>query len=248
MLNQKIILNKGDSYLDIPLNVNFDVVEDVSKDVLYYTSNKLSFIPTIENADTKRFIPANYSSIEYRLNNALGGQLYYSDLNLTFDDVRFNRNRYKNSFLRVDIYDSPEPYNQRLVARQQFFNRTDVSQRDINGNLLPITSMPVNFTIYSPTAFFDRRNENFYLFLRENVYSQLYFYFYYANAVNGQIIPLNASAIVLNQQNVLQNNYVVCNINNGNAANTFSFQTANKTISLNPTFDKITINLKQTVI
>jgi hypothetical protein len=240
-------LNKSDSFLDLPLATNFTLVEDISKEVLYYTSNKESFLPTIENKDKMRFKPVQYKNIEYNLQNSSGGQLYFSDLGLTFEDVFFNRNRYKKSFLRIDLFDSSEPYNQRRVAQYQIFNRVDVAQRDVNGNLLPINAMPVSFSLYSPLDFFNRRSEGFYLYLRPNMYARLYAYFYYANAVNGQIIPLNSTTLTLTQQNILQNNFIEYQVNNANQANTFTINQTNRNIFING-FGKMTIDLKQTIV
>jgi len=70
--------------------------------------------------------------IDYKLTFSSGVDTFF-DLGFTVDDIKFNRNNFKNSFLSLDFYDSDITTANNLVARITLFpqvNRAAIADAD----------------------------------------------------------------------------------------------------------------------
>lgn len=201
--------------ISIPLSLDtffipIDNTESSETDFLNEQTN-LS-INTIDDYEKVRFAPfSGITQIEYHLLDVSGNPLTYSYFGLSNDDLKFQRNRFKNSFLRLNYFDSPNPTKQRLLFTQQLFNQINGYNRDINGELLDVNINPIIYRIVDPIKVRLGVSEGFYIYWFKNLLNNqtypLNFYMYasYANAVDGKNTSL---ACVVGSYSIAQYNNI----------------------------------------
>lgn len=203
-------LGKPNNYFKIPIELKALPIDNTeSADFDFVEEQSLLAINTVDDYEKVRFAPFNnIKKIQFRLKDKLGNPLTYSYFGYTNDDLRFRKNRFKNSFLRMNFFDSPNPSNQRLAFQIQLFNQINSFNRDINGNLLDVTISPVIYEIIDPITIRNGISEGFYLYWLKYPKIDEYplnFYMYpsFANAVDGNNTNFvsYSSAVSINQYN-----------------------------------------------
>jgi len=155
-INEVENLNKS---LKIPINLDFnsvDQAEVVNRDFISHEVEKsinpildyekTRFSPTLMNGDLTNKVKINLNFL-----NGSGGYAtpsYYSDIGFDDNDIRFQKNRFKNSFLKLSFFDSDKPTNQNLISIMTIYSKlykTDLKQLvDTNGNIQVGGGLPLN--------------------------------------------------------------------------------------------------------
>ena len=173
---------------------------------------KKSINPIIDY-DKTRFIPINnlgniVENVKYKLNFLTGGVINnnttYGDLTFDNDDIKYRKNRFIKSFLRLSFFDSDSPTNQNLVSFVTIFSR--ITKADIIGTVnnigipFPAFQFPLRFILNNPISKPDGFSEGFYLYHYKsdvlfNLPRELYMRASFNNAKTGKITQLITTPI-----------------------------------------------------
>ncbi len=247
------------STMVIPFNMDFIPVDNselvetefVEKEtkkainpIIDYEKGK--FYPSFNDSVNKPNIP----QIKINLFKSNNTPLYYSDLGITNDDVKFNRNRLLNTFLRFTFYNTNIPTTQKPIFYSTYYTQIGEEQRNsVTKQPLDVTMMPVSYLICDPILYPNNVNESFYIYWRKKDVIDTVKNFYTRvslnNATNGKTLSyyaLNQSPPSISSPNFYENlhiNYSLIKDNDGQYK--YLIDKTNRTISITPTL--ITINL-----
>ena len=146
-------------FIKIPVMLDFnsvDQAEVVNREFISHEVEK-SINPIVDYEKT-RFSPTFMNGVlidklTIKLNflNSSGTYTtptYYSDIGFDDNDIKFQKNKFKNSFLKLSFYDSDKPTNQNLVSRMTIFSRLHqddlIELVDGNGNISVGGGLPKN--------------------------------------------------------------------------------------------------------
>lgn len=180
----KIIIKKegfdNEPFFNIPLVMNttpLDRTDAIQRDFVDTEIEK--HIPEIEDNEVVRFayrtapilggLQAEANKISFRVklseNNVIQNTTL-ADIGLTFDDLKYRRNRFKKSFLRFDIFDSDDlatqvkigSYTIFLSMLPEWFNNVNGVIQNVKEpnacNLKFVTNDPVRYTNYYSEGYF----------------------------------------------------------------------------------------------
>jgi len=173
----------------IPVNLEFasvDQSEVVNRDFVE-TEVEKSINPIVDY-ETTRFVPLSsqgnrIKDVKYKptfLNsNGLLSETFYSNIGFSNDDIRFQKNRFKQSFLRLSFYDSDIPTDQNLVTVITIFCKLYSGDLrpiiDANGTPSPLpgvpetaSNIPVRFELTDPILQQSGFHEGFHLYYFKN--------------------------------------------------------------------------------
>ena len=208
----KLNINKlGDSQLNIkiPLGHNFIPVDTSEIAENQFVDDEIaSAINPTQDYEKMRFKPfSGVTEVIVQLMDSGSIQKTYDYYEYTNDDLKFRRNRFKNSFIKLNFYDTPLVTKQSLAFQMIIYNQLNEDQRDISGNLLDIASMPITYRLVDPITVRNGVSEGYYIYWLKNP-EELYpnnFYMYatYNNAKDGVSSPLIAydNSIAINTYN-----------------------------------------------
>lgn len=210
----KIPVSSGTS-INIPININFNPIdqsEKVEKD--FVSKEILESINPITDYEKARFIPTNsqgtqLKQIQYYVNllnnNTFPTTTTYADAGLVYDDIKFRKNRFRRSFLRLAFYDSDITTNQNLLSFLTLFSRLttdDIIPMEIGGTPVtggglpnPINEIPIRFLVEDPISNPEGISEGYYLYsYKDEVTStlpkEIYMRASWNSAATGKSIPL----------------------------------------------------------
>lgn len=171
----QVRLDKSDNanYLKIPLSLEFNSVgqtEVINRDFVSLEVEK-SINPIIDY-EKVRFTPSGATSIVdsliFNLNflkdGVISNKTYYSDIGFTNDDIKYKKNRFLNSFLRLSFYDSDVITNQNLVSFLTIYSKTTVDYIDSSGVPIQANKFPLTFKLQNPITKPEGFAEGFYLY------------------------------------------------------------------------------------
>jgi len=156
----------------IPVNLEFasvDQSEVVNRDFVE-TEVEKSINPIVDY-ETTRFVPLSSQGnrikvVKYKptfLNsNGLLSETFYSNIGFSNDDIRFQKNRFKQSFLRLSFYDSDIPTDQNLVTVITIFCKLYSGVPETASNI------PVRFELTDPILQQSGFHEGFHLYYFKN--------------------------------------------------------------------------------
>ena len=201
--------------------------------------------PTIDY-EKVRFVPfSGYTEVYVRLMKSGSTELTYSDLGFTNDDLKFRRNRFTKSFVKLNFYDTNNLSNRRLAFQSFLFSQINEDQRDVNGELLDVTNMPVTFRLTDPITRPEGVSEGFNLYWLKRPSSpyplDFYMYASYNNASDGvesQFLAFDGQIPINLYSGLNWVRYRLTSIQNNNE---FSIDDSNR--SINFLSDKIEILL-----
>jgi|TARA_R110000824_G_scaffold106610_21_gene252191 hypothetical protein len=221
--------------IKIPLTLDFgslDQSEVVNREFVEDEVEK-SINPIIDYEQT-RFIPKSsigeiIKDLNYQvhfLNDSgiLMEPTNYSDIGFNNDDIKFSKNRFKKSFLRLSFYDSDKPTNQNLISFITIFCRIYGSDLtaivDGNGTPNPLGGVPnsvnnikVRFIVTDPISQPDGFHEGFHLYYFKNEFKK------------NDIIPKEL--------------YMRAEFNNATTGKTTRFITTSDTLPINEVIEKL---------
>lgn len=267
---KKISINlrelSNENFIKIPIGQSFSPMDnseiaenDFLEDAIESSVNEITDYEKI------RFSPiGGIDEIIIQFKDSGSTSLNYDYFGHSDDDVKFLRNSFKNSFLKLNFYDSPNPSNRRLAFQSIIYNQLNEDQRNLLDNsLLPVNTMPITYRIVDPITLRNGLSEGFYIYwLNKPVNNSYPINFYmtasYHNALDGKITPLiaydssdviqnpDAPIIPITKYNELNSiGYQLIKLNNNNEYKIFTDNTKSdleyRTISVSGT--KLYINL-----
>jgi hypothetical protein len=154
-----------EQYITVPLGNQYQIVDnDELINRVFVTTEVENAVNKILDYDRVRYIPLTpsnniVSSITYDLSLLNANNQYstnYGGVGYQYDDVKFRKNSFTKSFLRLSFYDSDDPMVQNLVGFTTLFSklRTIDLESGSNGMIAgipkPINDIPINFTVNNP--------------------------------------------------------------------------------------------------
>lgn len=168
-------ITSGTTFVNFDIPISLDSQNIGQSDVIdrdFVNIEVENAINPISDYDKVRFLPldnnnVNINNIIYQVN--ISGTTY-ADIGFDNDDIKFERDNFKNTFLYLAFYDTNNPMNQRLVSYVTLFSSLkpddllpSASTQIANfgmvlgspGQPKPAYLIPVKFTLTSPI--FDSR-------------------------------------------------------------------------------------------
>lgn len=133
----------------------------------------------------------------------------YDSLGFSYEDLLFNRNRFKRSFIRAVFYDSSNPSNQVALFEQRFYLQLNEFVRDVNGDVdNTVSNLKIKLICQSP--YVGLYNKNYYIYDRivGNYPKNIYAYYSFNNALNGDSTTLVSKQSINSISQFNQNNYI----------------------------------------
>lgn len=155
------------STISIPITIDYQIVDnsELIERVFVDTEVAKSINPILDY-EKVRFIPVHadkhVDNITYSLNFLKNGSMasptFYADIEFDNDDIKFERNNFKESFVNLGFYDSPNNLTQNLVTEIEIYSMlTDVDRYGygspspiIPGQPKPSNQIPVRFILSNP--------------------------------------------------------------------------------------------------
>jgi|ERR1035437_839873 hypothetical protein len=146
--------------IDIPINLEFQVVDqgELVERVFVETEVEKAINPILDY-EKVRFLSTlsgvTIDEITYSLN--ISGATDYGAIGFTDDDIKFEKNNFKYTFLNLGFYDTDNPLDQRLITDVTLFSHlTDGNLTPLTGTTgapgqpRPASQIPLNFIVSNP--------------------------------------------------------------------------------------------------
>lgn len=175
------------STMTIPFGMDFfpiDNSELVQKEFVEKETQKA--INPIIDYEKSKFIPfnqftsGNTNEIKIKLWDSSGSPLFYSDLGITNNDIKFRKKRFLNTSLRLSFYDSDQPTKSQFLFSTIYYTQIGDDQKDLTGcsiadpnctspnpnysQPLASSSMPVSYLSSDPILLPNKIAEGFHIF------------------------------------------------------------------------------------
>lgn len=216
---------KETGYLKLPVSLDFSSISQIdvlNKDFIE-VERKRAINPIIDY-DKTRFIPKNLDgniveNVKYKLNfiknGVINNQTMYSDIGFVDNDIKFRKNNFIKSFLRLNFYDSDSPVNQNLISSVTIFSRITKDDIKTYDDGIGIPSLahefPLRFILNNPITKPDGFSEGFYLYhyksdVKQNLPRELFMRASFNNAKTGKISQFMTTSTPQNINNL--NNFI----------------------------------------
>lgn len=196
--------------ITFPINMTFQNVDNAELiDRVFVETEVENAINPIIDYEKVRFLPLDLQNNQinkitydiYLLDQSQNYVGFYGNVGFTDDDIKFRKESFKKTFLRLSFYDSDNPLTQRLVSFLTLFSELNSSDLlppgpgIIPGTPKPANQIPINYVVESPL--FNPRGfaEGYHLYdfkteLKIGESKYLYMRATLANAKTGKIINL----------------------------------------------------------
>lgn len=147
--------------INIPINMEYQIVDqgELIQRVFVDVEVEKAINPILDY-EKVRFLPTDLSGIHldqinYVLN--LSGATDYAGIGFTDDDIKFDRNNFKHTFLNLAFYDTDNAMTQKLVSNVTLFSHltdNDLVQTIVAGATAgqpkPASQIGLNFVVNNP--------------------------------------------------------------------------------------------------
>lgn len=187
--------------LNIPFGLDFFPVDNTElQETEFVEKEKIKAVNPIVDTEKYEFYPTfkdlsnnilNAFTVKYVINGK-----YLNFLRMTDDDIFYEREPFRKTYLRLNFYDSPDTKIQHLYSRETIHLRKLDSWISTN-NLIDQTTVPLTFTANLKEIFFNSVfGEGFHFYwYKENLPKTLYMRPTIMNGKTGEVINLYSSAI-----------------------------------------------------
>lgn len=198
------------STLNIPIDMTFQLVDqaEIIERQFVETEVEKATNPIIDYEKvrcspvyTGTTVPLVVSNVGYNLHFWESTDYYnapapyaptsYGQIGFTDDDLRFRKSRFKNSFIRLDFYDTDVLTDQRLISF--IIIQPDIRLSDIqpNSQLYPVANKPISFNMGNPLSNNEVFGEGFFIYhfkdeIISNLPKELYMRASFNNARDGR--------------------------------------------------------------
>lgn len=161
--------------INIPINLDFQIVDqaELIQRVFVDVEVEKSINPILDY-EKVRFLPLDLSGAHmdrliYEVD--LFGATNYGAIGFTDDDIRYEKNSFKETFLNLSFYDTDNPLNQRLITNITLFSELKPSDLypinspiGIPGQPKPAAQIPLTFVVENPILFPKGVSEGYHLY------------------------------------------------------------------------------------
>tara|TARA_R110000868_G_scaffold176916_3_gene414925 strand:+ start:1011 stop:1859 length:849 start_codon:yes stop_codon:yes gene_type:complete len=203
------------STLNIPIDMTFQLVDQaevierkfVAAEVEKATNpiidyEKVRFTPSYIGGTILQAINSvvyNFKFWDTPNNDYFNAPMYstttYAQIGFVDGDLKFRKSNFKNSFVRLDFYDSDVVTDQRLIS--YIIIQPDIRLSDIQSNsqLYPVSNKPVSFRMGNPLANNEVFGEGYFIYhfkdeVESNIPKELFMRASFNNAKNGKTTNL----------------------------------------------------------
>jgi hypothetical protein len=161
--------------INIPINMEFQIVDQAELIERVFVDVEVEkAINPILDYEKVRFIPINsiglnLDQISYNIN--LSGATDYGSIGFSDDDIKFNKNNFKYTFLNLAFYDTDNPMTQKLVTNLTLFSHltsNDLVQTIVGGATAgqpkPASQIDLNFVVNNPILLPNGFSEGYHLY------------------------------------------------------------------------------------
>jgi len=169
-----------ETYVNIPLSMKYQLVDTgelIQREFVEIETEKAINKPL--DYDRVRFTPIDANgniikNVVYNTYHLLPNGTYtnnYGDIGFDYDDVKFRKNSFFKSFLRLSLYDSDDVMSQNFVGFTTLFcklRKTDLIATNTLNNVLgmpkPINEIFTTFVVENPILNKESNAEGYYLY------------------------------------------------------------------------------------
>jgi hypothetical protein len=232
-------LGEQENFIKIPIEQKFQPIDTSEIAENQFVEDEIEkAINPIQDFEKMRFKPfSGITEIVVQLMEAGSTEMTYDAFGYSNEDLKFQRNRFINSFLKLNFYDSPFVTNQRLAFQLIIFNQLNNDQRDGSGNLLDVSVSPITYRLVDPITVRRGVSEGYYLYWLKEPYeaypNNFYMYATYNNARDGnvtQLIPYDAPIAINEFNDVNYTKYILSSVGN---MQEYRADNTNRTITYN---------------
>lgn len=153
--------------------------------------------------------------LDYNIVDLNGSQLNIDIMGYSDDDIKYRRNPFVRTYLRLSFYDTDDSKTQYLVARETIHIHSE-NHWYVNNNLKPQSAIPLVFTTNNEQLFSGNKGEGFkFYWTKKDLPTTLYLKISLMNAKTGKVINLfydNAPNASITNVEVIQGkkDYIKC--------------------------------------
>jgi hypothetical protein len=220
--------------INVPINMSYQMVDqaELIQRVFVEVEVEKSVNPILDY-EKVRFLPLDLSGahmdrIIYQLD--LFGATNYAAIGFTDDDIKFQKNSFKQTFLNLSFFDNDNPLTQRLVSNVTLFAELRDSDllpmgttTGIPGQPKPASQIPLTFVVENPILFPKGFSEGYHLYdykdeLKIGESKYLYMKASFKNAKTGtttNLMVVNTATTIDNLVHLLYTRYKLIRNNTG---------------------------------
>jgi len=227
-----------EQFVTVPISTQYQIVDNSELiDRVFVDIEVENSINKILNYDRVRYTPLTnndnfISNITFDISVLDSNNNFvtsYGGAGFVDDDIKFKKNAFTKSFIKLSFYDSDNLMTQNLVAFSTIFSRLRTvdlltsSNSSIAGLPKPVNDIPLNFTVNNPLTNYRAVSEGFYLYYYQDILKigetkYLYMRASFNNAKNGKSINLmvkNTPQNIQNLVNELHTRIIITRTNDG---------------------------------
>lgn len=254
---ESLIQNK---FINIPLDTTFETVDrfDLIKKDFIEIETKKSINPILDYEKVRLTPKINnqlFNKVIFNLNllnNGLLSPTNLDDAGFTQEEINFNKNSFKRSFLRLSFYDSDKLTSQRLMSFYTIYLKVlpefiSPNTGSLAGLPIGIDSIPLMFRVKNPLIYLDDYSEGFNLYHYKDeipniLTKSMYMRFTFNNAKSGTSTGLMTVNTAQNIDDLVKKIHIKYDLFKDETGFYYSIDTSySDNIQLNG--DEITINL-----
>ncbi len=206
---------------NIPITLEYQLVDNAELvERLFVTKEIEKAVNPILDYDKVRFLPVNSAStgtqfVTYSVNfldeaKSMLTPTYYSNIGFEDFDIKAKKNSFKESYLNLSFYDTPNPLIQVLIGEIDLYSSLSIGDYypigtpppNISGQVKPANEIPVRFILTNPLTKRDGTFEGYHLYAYKDEYTlnappkSLYMKATYMNAKTGKSINLMTESAI----------------------------------------------------
>lgn len=220
--------------INVPINMTYQMVDqaELIQRVFVDVEVEKSVNPILDY-EKVRFLPLDLSGAHmdrliYQLD--LFGATNYAAIGFTDDDIKFQKNSFKQTFLNLSFFDTDNPYTQRLISNITLFSELKDSDlypigttTGVPGQPKPAAQIPLTFVVENPILFPNGFSEGYHLYdykdeLKIGDSKYLYMRASFKNAKTGSttnLMVVNTATTIDNLVHLLYTRYKLIRNNTG---------------------------------
>lgn len=186
------------STISIPFGLNFFPVDNTELQKTEFVDKEVeNAINPIVDHEHYTFFPVSSGTIisdiyqiNYNLVDLNGSPLSIDIMGYSDDDIKYRRNPFNLTYLRLSFFDTNDSKTQYLVARETIHIHSN-NNWYLNNNLIPQSTIPLSFVVNDEKLFGGNNGEGYkFYWLKENLPKTLYLKISLMNAKTGKVINL----------------------------------------------------------
>lgn len=189
--------------VNVPINLEYQLVDqsELIETVFVDTETEKAINP-IYDYEKVRFSPINLDNTEttgvtYNVKILMNGSYVdsFGEIGFTYDDIKYSKEIFKQTFLNLAFYDTANPLTQNLISYITLFPLISKDDLNSDGTVKPVNNIPLTFNLQNPILFPKGRAEGFYLYdykgeFKTNIPKDLYMRASFNNAKTGKLTNL----------------------------------------------------------